>query len=122
MRSKIKVMLTVFFDIRGIVHYEYAPEEQTVTKEYYQDVLRRLRDAVRRKRPDMWTAKNWQPHHDNAPSHSSHLIQTFLAKHGIPAVRQPPYSPDMAPCDFWLFSKLKTALKGSRFETREEIM
>ena len=120
--SKMKVMLTVFFDIRGIVHHEYAPEGQTVTKEYYQDVLRRLRDAVRRKRPDMWTAKNWQLHHDNAPAHSSNLIQHFLTKHGIPVVRQPPYSPDMAPCDFWLFPKLKTPLKGSRFETREEIM
>ena len=50
----------VFFDIRGIVLREYAPVGQTVTKEYYQQVLRRLRDAVRRKRPDLWTAKNWQ--------------------------------------------------------------
>ncbi|KAJ4434163.1 hypothetical protein ANN_16485 [Periplaneta americana] len=66
-RSKIKVMLTVFFDVRGIVHHEYAPEGQTVTKEYYHDVLRRLRDAVRRKRPDMWTANIWHLHHDNAP-------------------------------------------------------
>ncbi|KAJ4440735.1 hypothetical protein ANN_08959 [Periplaneta americana] len=122
MRSKIKVMLTVFFDVRGIVHHEYAPEGQTVTKEYYHDVLRRLRDAVRRKRPDMWTANNWHLHHDNAPAHSSQLIHTFLAKHGITTVRQPPYSPDLAPCDFWLFPKLKTPLKGSCFESREEIM
>ncbi|KAJ4450406.1 hypothetical protein ANN_01830 [Periplaneta americana] len=121
-RSKIKVMLTVFFDVRGIVHHEYAPEGQTVTKEYYHDVLRRLRDALRRKRPDMWTANNWHLHHDNAPAHSSQLIHTFLAKHGITTVRQPPYSPDLAPCDFWLFPKLKTPLKGSRFESREEIM
>ncbi|KAJ4433029.1 hypothetical protein ANN_15286 [Periplaneta americana] len=82
-RSKIKVMLTVFFDVRGIVHHEYAPEGQTVIKEYYHDVLRRLRDAVRRKRPDMWTANNWHLHHDNAPAHSSQLIHIFLAKHGI---------------------------------------
>ncbi|KAJ4426640.1 hypothetical protein ANN_26438 [Periplaneta americana] len=121
-RSKIKVMLTVFFDVRGIVHHEYAPEGQTVTKEYYHDVLRRLHDAVRRKRPDMWMANNWHLHHDNAPAHSSQLIHTFLAKHGITTVRQPPYSPDLAPCDFWLFPKLKTPLKGSRFESREEIM
>ncbi|KAJ4426501.1 hypothetical protein ANN_27315 [Periplaneta americana] len=121
-RSKIKVMLTVFFDVRGIVNHEYAPEGQMVTKEYYHDVLRRLRDAVRRKRPDMWTANNWHLHHDNAPAHSSQLIHTFLAKHGITTFRQPPYSPDLAPCDFWLFPKLKTPLKGSRFESREEIM
>jgi len=38
--TQIKVMLTVFFDIREIVHHEYAREEQTVTKEYYQQVPR----------------------------------------------------------------------------------
>jgi transposase len=43
-----------------------------------------------------------------------------LAKHGIPLVRQAPYSPDMAPCDFWLFLKLKRPLKGSRFDSRED--
>jgi transposase len=77
---------------------------------------------VRRKRPDLWAATTWQLHHDNAPAHSSHLIQTFLAKHSIPVVRQAPYSPDMAPCDFWLFPKLKMPLKGTRFEAREDIM
>ena len=121
-RSNVKVMLTVFFDCRGVVHHEYAPQGQNITKEYYQEVLRHLRDAVRRKRPDMWKTGNWQLHHDNAPAHSSHLIQTFLAKHNIPLVRQAPYSPDMAPCDFWLFPKLKLPLKGSRFESREDIM
>jgi hypothetical protein len=65
---------------------------------------------------------NWQLHHDNAPAHSSHLIQGFLAKHGIPQVRQAPYSPDMAPCDFWLFQRLKTPLKGCRFASREDII
>uniref|UniRef100_A0A1B6IQK1 Tc1-like transposase DDE domain-containing protein n=1 Tax=Homalodisca liturata TaxID=320908 RepID=A0A1B6IQK1_9HEMI len=50
------------------------------------------------------------------------LIQTFLAKHGTPQVPQPPYSPDMAPCDFWLFPHLKKPLKGTRFESREAIM
>jgi len=41
-----------------------------------------------------------------------------LAKHNIPLIRQAPYSPDMAPCDFWLFPKLKMLLKGTRFESR----
>ena len=101
-------------EVRG-----HAPEGQTVTKEYHQQVFDQLRDAVRRKRPDLWTAKNWLLHHDNAPVHSSHLIQNFLAKHGIPVVRHPPYSPDMAPCDFWLFPKLKTPLKGSRLRVEK---
>jgi hypothetical protein len=49
----------------------------------------------------------WQLHHDNAPAHSSQLIQTFLAKHNIPVVRQAPYSPNIALCDVWLFRHLK---------------
>jgi histone-lysine N-methyltransferase SETMAR len=121
-RSNVKVILTVFFDYRGVVHHEYAPLGQTVNKEYYQEVLRHLRDAVRRKRPELWDARNWQLHHDNAPAHSSHLIQGFLAKHGIPQVRQAPCSPDMTPCDFWLFPRLKTPLKGSRFDSREDVI
>jgi transposase len=121
-RSKVKVLLTVFSEYRGIVHHRYAPEGQTINKEYYLEVIRHLLDEVRRKRPDLWASRNWQLHHDNALAHSSHLIQSFLAKHGISVVRQAPYSPDISPCDFWLFSKLKRPLNCSRFDSREDIM
>jgi len=46
-RSKTKVMLLAFFDSEGIVHHEYAPDEQTINKEFYVEVLRRLRESVR---------------------------------------------------------------------------
>jgi transposase len=111
----------VFFDYRRIVHHSYAPEGRTINKQYYLEVICHLRGAVRSKRPDLWASRNWQLHHDNAPAHSSHLIQSFLVKHGIPVVRQAPYSPDMAPC-FWLFPKLKRPLKGSCFDSRKDIM
>ena len=45
----------------------------------------------------------------------------FLAKHQIAQVTQPPYSPALAPCDFWLFPKLKSPLKGKRFQTINDI-
>ena len=121
-RSNVKVMLTCFFDSRGIVHHEYALEGQTNNKEYYLQVLRRLREAVRRKWPDMWAAKTFQLHHDNAPAHSAHVIHAFLAKNSMPLVRQAPYSPDLALCDFWMFPKLKTILKERQFQSREDIM
>ena len=117
----MKVMLTVFFDYQGVVHHEYAPKGQTITKEYYIDVLRRLRDAIRRKRPEFKESGSWKLHHDNAPAHSAHVVQQFLAKHGIPVVSQPPYSPDLAPCDFFLFTKIKMALKGKLFQDVDEI-
>jgi hypothetical protein len=93
------MLLTVFFDYCGIVHHSYAPEGQAINKEHNLEVIRNLHDAVQRKRLDLWASHNWQLHHDNTPAHSSHLIQSFLAKHGIPVDRQAPYSPDMAPCD-----------------------
>jgi len=52
-RSKIKVMLVVFFDWKGIVHHEFVPHSQMVNKQFYQEVLARLRDAVCRKRPEL---------------------------------------------------------------------
>ena len=59
-------------------------------------------------------------HHDNAPAQASHLIREFLTKNETTAVPQSPYSPDLAPADFFLFPKLKSSLKGCRFETVEE--
>jgi hypothetical protein len=87
-QSNVKVMLTVFFDSCGVVHHEYAPQGQNINKEYYLEVLRRFHDAVRHKRLDLWATGMWQLHHDKAPAHSLELIQTFLAKHNIPVVRQ----------------------------------
>jgi len=49
--SKVKVMLIVFFDMEGIVHYEYIPQGQTVNQQFYLQVLKRLRLAISRKRP-----------------------------------------------------------------------
>ena len=74
---------------------------------------------MRRKRPELWSIGNWLLHHDNAPAHSSHLIQTFLV---FPVVCKTSYSFDMASCDFGLFPKFKRPLKGKRFQTREDIM
>ena len=47
-------------------------------------------------------------------------MQSFLAKRQVTQVTQPPYSPDLAPCNFWLFSKLKSPVKGNRFPIASE--
>ena len=52
-QSKKKVMLTVSMDNRSVVYHEFFPEGQTVNKEYYLGVIRRLREAIRQKRPDL---------------------------------------------------------------------
>jgi len=52
--SNVKSMLIVFFDIQGIVHKEFIPPGQTINGKFYCEVLKRLREAIRRKRPDKW--------------------------------------------------------------------
>ena len=120
-RSSMKVLLVVFFDWRGVIHCEFVPRGQRVNKEFYVAVLKRLREAVRRKRPQLWTNQSLVLHHDNAPAHSSFLVRNFLAKNETTVVPQPPYSPDLAPADFFLFPKLKSTLKWRRFDTFDEI-
>jgi hypothetical protein len=57
-----------------------------------------------------------QLQNNNAPAHSTALVQAFLAKHQITQLCQPPYSPNLASWDFWFFfPKPKSPLKGRRF-------
>jgi len=119
--SATKSMLIVFFNIWGIVHHEFVPEGQTVNAEFYCNVLRRLREDIQRKRPELWCAGNWLLHDDNASSHRALVTREFLAHKGITTLPHPPYSPDLAPCDFFLFPKMKLQLKGRRFDRVEEI-
>jgi hypothetical protein len=65
--------------------------------------------------------QSWVLHHDNAPAHLSFLVRNFLAKNETTVVPQPPYSPDLAPADFFLFPKLKSTLKGCCFDTINKI-
>ncbi|UYV64925.1 hypothetical protein LAZ67_3002462 [Cordylochernes scorpioides] len=120
-QSNVKVLLTVFFDCRGVVHHEFLPQARTVNKEYYLQVMRNLREAIRQKRPNLWKNKNWLLHHDNAPAHTSLLVRDFLAKNNTLMMPQPPYSPDLVPCNFLLFPKLKRPMKGRRYATLDEI-
>ncbi|UYV76983.1 CLCN3 [Cordylochernes scorpioides] len=105
--SKVKVMLTVFFDYQGIVHHKFQQQGSTITADSYLGVLRRLREAIRQKRPVLWARKSWILHHDNAPVHTALKISKFRQDHSTSVFPQPPYSPDLAPCDFFLFGKLK---------------
>ena len=102
----------VFFDCHGIVHHEFAPEGQTVNAAFYVEVLKRLRDRVRRVRSELWEGRRWILHHDNAPVHSALIVCEFLVHNSITVLEHPPYSLDLAPCDFFLFPKFKLVLQG----------
>jgi histone-lysine N-methyltransferase SETMAR len=102
-KSNVKTMLISFFDANGIVHSEFVPNGETVNQAFYLQVLKHLRDAVRWKRLELWQIREWWLHHDNTPAHKALCVQQFLTKNGMTQLLHPPYLPDLAPCDFFLF-------------------
>jgi transposase len=119
-RSSMKTMHIVFFDVRGTVHREFVPQGQTVNAKFYCEVLRRLRENIRQRQLNLWHAKNWILHDDNAPCHRVLLVHEFLTNHDMLSFPHPPYSPDLAHADL-IFQKMKIQLKGCCFHTIAEI-
>ena len=70
-----------------------------------------------RKRPALFKSGQWHFQQENAPVHKYILVTDYLTKMGIKTDPQPSYSPDLVPCDFWLFPKLR----GCRYERIEEM-
>ena len=81
-------------------------------KHFYKEVPTRLVNKIRQKRRASWAGKTWILHHDSASAHTALSVKQFLVSKEITTLHHPPYSPDLAPCDFFLFSKLKEILKG----------
>ena len=92
---------------------------RTNCQKFYREVLQKLRKRVARVQPGI--ARTWMLYHDNAPCHMAVSINEFLAEKSIPVVPQPPYSPNLSLCDFFLFPRLKNHLKGRHFGTLDNI-
>ena len=120
-KSTKKLLMIPFFDSTGMIYMHWVPTGQTVNKEYNVEVLREFRKRFCWKRPALFKSGQWHFYQDNAPVHNSILVTDYLTKIGIKTVPQPPYSPDLAPCDFWLFPQLKEKLRGCGYETIEEM-
>jgi transposase len=78
-----------------------VPEKQTVNGKFHKEVIRRLVARVQRVRSEFQESGFWYLLHDNAPARSSGVVSQFLVKRGIPVLSRPPYSPDLAPIDFF---------------------
>ena len=60
-------------------------------------------------------------HHDNASAHTAVVTMNFLAASDVQLVTHPPYSPDLAPCDWFLLPSDKRQLKGKQFQNAEDV-
>ena len=119
-RTVQKSMLIAFMDCTGVIHTDFC--RRTVNAERYGEVLDHLKDSIRQKRPGLWHPDPTQPflrqlwfHHDNAPAHTAG--STAVKLKDFHWLRHPPNSPDLAPCDFFLFLYLKKQMRGVQFDS-----
>lgn len=116
-----KMMLTLFCDAQGVVLIDFLQPKETVNSIRYCTTLSRLKEAVRRKRPHLWAGRKFWINHDNASPHTSFDTTKKLDEWNLKVLPHAPNSPDLAPCDFSFFPRLKKELRGRRFDTIAEL-
>jgi histone-lysine N-methyltransferase SETMAR len=116
-----KVMLSLFFNDKGIILQLRVPPGQTVSGQYYATVLRKdFINLIRKKRLD-FSEEKWFLLQDNARPHIAEVAMDALTEIGGTPLEHPPYSPDLAPCDFWAFLTTERKLQGKKFRSDQEV-
>jgi len=110
--SRTKQMVLVFFDAASVIIFmNYVPRGETVNVEYIKKALARFLVIFRQKRPNI-SSQEWFLYWNNAPVHTAATVQEFLAAKGVKTIPHPPFSPELAPADYFLFPRIKTELAG----------
>ncbi len=115
-----KVMMTLFFDVRGPLLIEWMPKGTTINAPRYVDTLMQLHKNIKNRRRGKLSA-GVVLLHDNAKPHTAKLTQSILNTLNLEVLIHPPYSPDLSPCDYAVFGSLKKHLEGKRFSTDDEV-
>jgi len=113
-KSTGKVLASICWDHDGNLRIDYLPKGQTINAEYHLSLLVQLKDILKEKRRGKIT-KGVLFLHDNVPAHGALATRKKLVYLGFHCLDHPPYSPDLAPSDYHLFSGLKKQLKDRYF-------
>ena len=116
--SRKKQMVFSFLDCRRTIYTKYVPVGTKINSGLHCDVMANFLKVFHRKRPQLASGE-WHFHWDNAPVHTATVTVDFLAKRDIRLIAHPPYSPDLAPADFFLFPKAKELLGGTRVDKQQ---
>lgn len=117
-----KVLLSIFWDQKGIIYYEILKNNERVDAKRYQLQLIKMRQALHEQRPEYaHRHETVLLQHDNARPHVSILVKNTIADFGWEVLPHPPYSPDIAPCDYHLFRSMQHGLSEQRFLNDEDV-
>jgi len=114
-----KVMASVFWDAEVILFIDYLEKGKTITGEYYSNILTKLDENIREKRPGLQKKKNHLPS-GQCTCPPKCFGNGKLRDLHCELLEHPPCSPDLAPSDLYLFPKLKLFLAGQRFSSNQE--
>ncbi len=115
--GRAKCMLVSFFDFKGLIYHEFV-RNRTVNTELFVRILGQLRLALDNRRPHL---RHPVLHMDNASPHTARDTCLKLLFTGIRTMDHPPYSPDLAPSDYWFFSRVKQGIKGRTFRNLDAL-
>ena len=110
--SRRKSMVFAYFDQNGMIYSTVAPVGTSINATYFVDVLANFLKVLKCKRPNISSANDFFFHMDNCSIHTAGITKEFMAKRGFNVLEHPPYSPDLAPADYFLFPKVKDLLAG----------
>ena len=114
-------MATIFWDCKGVLYMDFLTEHRTINTEYYLALLKGpVKTLIRNKRKGAQTSLSFLQ--DNAHPHLATRTMDTIQKLKWNILPHPPYSPDLAPLDYHLFSPLKEHLGGKRFRNNEELV
>ena len=116
-----KVMATVFWDAQGVIMLDFLAKKSTITGAYYANLLDQLRTASREKCRDK-LFKGILLQQENARVHTCKIAMDAVEGNGYKLIPQPTYSPNLAPCDYFLFPNLKKDIRGRHFWSNEEVV
>lgn len=114
-------MITFFWDASGIIYIDYLPTNQKITGDYYAAELDRFNNALKEKRPHLSRNKVLF-HQDNACVHTCPAASAKFHEFNYELLPHQPNSPDLAPCDYYLFPNLKKWLAGKKFRSNEDFI
>jgi histone-lysine N-methyltransferase SETMAR len=113
-------MVTSFFGVNGIGLVKILPEGTKLTSGYFKDeVLRQIYEESCGS-SDLDCPTSLTLHYDNAPVQNASGFAERLAEYEFVQFVHPPYSPDLAPCDFFLFGYLREQWMQSAHSTPGE--
>jgi len=121
-RFEPKVMMCVWWNYHGVIHYELVPNGRAVNADLYSEQLERVHQAIRQLYPALVNRGRVLLQHDNARPHVSRRVREKIEElGGIEVLPHPAYSPDLAPSDYYLFRSMAHFLRGRTFETPEDV-